>query len=133
VRLLKADLNGSGATVVPLTGFVSASGSTLAIDFGAAGLGASRNTNLADGYYTLGLDLDGDGTFETSRRFYRLLGDVNGDRQVDDSDVSLVRAGTTSAYSSVLDTNGDGIVNASDLLYSTRAKGRKLAAGLLLD
>ncbi|MEI7701680.1 MAG: immunoglobulin domain-containing protein, partial [Planctomycetia bacterium] len=133
VRLLMADLNGSGATVVPLTGFVSASGSTVAIDFGAAGLGAGRNTNMADGSCTLGLDLDGDGTFETSRRFYRLLGDVNGDRQVDDSDVSLVRAGTTSAYSSVLDTNGDGIVNASDLLYSTRAKGRKLAAGLLLD
>ena len=133
VRLLKADLNGNGAAVVSLTGFVSASGSTLAIDFGAAGLGASRNTNLADGYYTLELDLNGDGTFETSRRFYRLLGDVNGDRQVNDSDVSLVRAGTTSAYSSVLDTNGDGIVNTSDLLYTTRAKGRKLKVELLLD
>jgi hypothetical protein len=112
---------------------VSASGSTLAIDFGAAGLGASRNTNLADGYYTLQLDLNGDGTFETSRRFYRMFGDVNGDRQVDDSDVSLVRAGTTSAYSSVMDTNGDGIVNTSDLLYTTRAKGRKLKVELLLD
>jgi hypothetical protein len=133
VRLLKADLNGNGAAVVSLTGFVSASGSTLAIDFGAAGLGASRNTNLADGYYTLQLDLNGDGTFETSRRFYRLLGDVNGDRQVNDSDVSLVRAGTTSAYSSVLDTNGDGIVNTSDLLFTTRAKGRKLKVELLLD
>jgi hypothetical protein len=133
VRLLKADLNGNGAAVVSLTGFVSASGSTLAIDFGAAGLGASRNTNLADGYYTLQLDLNGDGTFETSRRFYRMFGDVNGDRQVDDSDVSLVRAGTTSAYSSVMDTNGDGIVNTSDLLYTTRAKGRKLKVELLLD
>ena len=133
VRLLKADLNGTGAAVVSLTGFVSASGSTLAIDFGAAGLGASRNTNLADGYYTLELDLNGDGTFETSRRFYRLLGDVNGDRMVDTTDVSLVTAGTTSAYSSVLDTNGDGTVNASDLLYTTRAKGRKLKVELLLD
>ena len=133
VRLLKADLNGNGAAVVSLTGFVSASGSTLAIDFGAAGLGASRNTNLADGYYTLELDLNGDGTFETSRRFYRLLGDVNGDRQVDDSDVSLVRAGMSLSYNSIWDTNGDGTVNASDLLYTTRAKGRKLKVELLLD
>jgi hypothetical protein len=78
-------------------------------------------------------DLDGDGNFETSRRFYRLLGDVNGDRQVDNTDVSLVTAGTTSPYNSILDTNGDGVVNASDLLYTTRAKGRKLADGLLLD
>jgi hypothetical protein len=52
---------------------------------------------------------------------------------VNDSDVSLVRAGTTSAYSSVLDTNGDGIVNTSDLLFTTRAKGRKLKVELLLD
>ena len=133
VRLLKADLNGNGAAVVSLTGFVSASGSTLAIDFGAAGLGASRNTNLADGYYTLELDLNGDGTFETSRRFYRLLGDVNGDRQVDDSDVSLVRARMSLSYNSIWDTNGDGTVNASDLLYTTRAKGRKLKVELLLD
>ena len=118
---------------LPLTGFVSASGSTLAIDFGAAGLGASRNTNLADGYYTLGLDLDGDGVFESSRRFYRLLGDVNGDRQVNTTDVSLVNAGMTTAYNSVLDINGDGVVNASDLMFVNRAKGRKLADGLLLD
>ena len=133
VRLLKADLNGNGAAVVPLTGFVSASGSTLAIDFGATGLGASRNTNLADGYYTLGLDLDGDGVFESSRRFYRLLGDVNGDRQVNTTDVSLVTAGTTSAYNAVLDINGDGVVNGADLMLVNRAKGRKLADGLLLD
>jgi hypothetical protein len=133
VRLLKADLNGNGATAVPLTGFVSASGSTLAIDFGAAGLGASRNTNVADGYYRLDMDLDGDGNFETSRRFYRLLGDVNGDRQVDSTDVSLITAGTKASYSAILDTNGDGVVNASDLLYTTRAKGRKLADLLLLD
>jgi hypothetical protein len=133
VRLLKADLNGNGATVMPLTGFVSASGSTLAIDFGAAGLGGSRNTNLADGYYTLGMDLDGDGVFESSRRFYRLLGDVNGDRQVNPTDVSLVTAGTTSAYNPVLDINGDGVVNGADIMLVSKARGRKLADGLLLD
>jgi len=133
VRLLKADLNGNGSTVVPLTGFVSASGSTLAIDFGAAGLGGSRNTNLGDGYYTLGLDLDGDGAFESSRRFYRLLGDVNGDRQVNPTDVSLVTAGTTSAYNPVLDINGDGVVNGADIMLVSKARGRKLADGLLLD
>jgi hypothetical protein len=79
------------------------------------------------------MDLDGDGNFETSRRFYRLLGDVNGDRQVDSTDVSLITAGTKASYSAILDTNGDGVVNASDLLYTTRAKGRKLADLLLLD
>ena len=133
VRLLKADLNGNGSTVIPLTGFVSASGSTLAINFGAVGLGASRNTNAADGYYSLGMDLDGDGVFETTRRFYRLLGDVNGDRKVDTTDVSAVTAGTTASYNSLLDTNGDGVVNGSDLMFVKRAVGRKLADGLLLD
>lgn len=100
---------------------------------GAAGLGGSRNTNLADGYYTLGLDLDGDGVFESSRRFYRLLGDVNGDRQVNPTDVSLVTAGTTSAYTPVLDINGDGVVNGADIMLVSKARGRKLADGLLLD
>jgi hypothetical protein len=133
VRLLKADLSGNGATVVPLTGFLSASGSTLAIDFGAAGLGASRNTNAADGYYTLGLDLDGDGVFETTRRFYRLLGDVNGDRKVDTTDVSAVTAGTSTTYNPLLDINGDGVVNGSDLMFARRASGRRLADGFLLD
>ena len=52
---------------------------------------------------------------------------------MNNTDVSLVTAGTTSPYNSILDTNGDGVVNASDLLYTTRAKGRKLADGLLLD
>jgi hypothetical protein len=52
---------------------------------------------------------------------------------VDSTDVSLITAGTKASYSAILDTNGDGVVNASDLLYTTRAKGRKLADLLLLD
>ena len=68
------------ATPVNLSGVVTHIGNELLLDFGAAGIGGNRNTTAGDGYYQLSIDLDGDGTFETVEHFYRLLGDVNGDR-----------------------------------------------------
>ena len=134
VRLTKADLNGVGATNVPLAGFISVAqgSSTLAFDFGTVGLGNSRNTATADGYYTLGLDLDGNGTFETSLTFDRLFGDINGDGQVNATDMQTVLAGCTVAYNTSLDINGDGIVNTSDYQYVKKAVGRKIKSGLIL-
>jgi hypothetical protein len=134
VRLTKADLNGVGSTPVPLTGFLSApSGqSKLAIDFGTVGLGNSRNTTTADGYYTLGVDLDGNGSFETNLFFFRLLGDTNGDREVTAADQSAVLAGCTQAYNANLDLNGDGVVNTSDYQYAKKSVGRKLKSTLIV-
>jgi Repeat of unknown function (DUF5650)/Dockerin type I domain/Immunoglobulin I-set domain len=132
IRLRKADLDGNGSQNVPLTGFLSANGANISVDFGVIGIQNSRNTNGADGYYTLELDLDNDNVFETSLRFYRLLGDVNGDRQVNSADQTAVTAaiGTSNPQ---YDVNGDGMVNSTDVLMVRRALGRKLASGLAVD
>jgi hypothetical protein len=61
---------GSQGTPVSLAGTTSYAGNTLTFDFGAAG--------LSDGYYVLQADLDGDGVFEASWRFYRKAGDMSG-------------------------------------------------------
>jgi hypothetical protein len=114
-----------------LAGTVSASGSTVAIDFGAAGIGGTRNTNAADGYYSLQFDLDSDGTFETTYNFFRLFGDTNGDGKVDQTDVNNVTAGMT-AYSAEYDLNLDGRVTSGDLILVRRAQGRMLNTSLPL-
>ncbi|MBY0460829.1 MAG: hypothetical protein K2V38_26215, partial [Gemmataceae bacterium] len=117
-RLIKATLAGASPAQVTLAaGVLSATGNVLTLDFGVAGLGGNRNSNAADGYYTLQLDLDGDGVFETTRSFYRILGDVNGDRKVDDADLALMdNAIANNLYVIDLDVNGDGYVNSTDRL-----------------
>jgi hypothetical protein len=132
IRLRKADLNGNGSVNVPLTGLLSANGANISVDFGAAGIQNSRNTNGGDGYYTLELDLDNDTVFETSLRFYRLLGDVNGDKQVNSADQTAVSAASGTSNPQ-FDLNGDGIVNSTDVLMVRRAVGRRLANGLVVD
>jgi hypothetical protein len=131
MKLVKRDLNGNNPSDMSLTGLVSASGSTVAIDFGAAGIGGARNTNLADGYYALQFDLDSDGTFETTYNFFRLFGDTNGDGKVDQADVNNVTAGMT-AYSAEYDLNFDGRVTSGDLILVKRALGRALNTSLPL-
>jgi hypothetical protein len=134
VKLTKYALTGAGpGTAVRLAGVVSAAGATVTLDFGPQGLGGNRNTNAGDGYYVLELDLDGDGTFETAKAFYRLFGDVNGDRKVDAADADLIVAAYGQAYDANRDVNGDGVVNALDRTLAVRATGRQLAAGLSLD
>jgi hypothetical protein len=104
----------------------------LAIDFGTIGLGNSRNTTTADGYYKLGLDLDGNGTFETNLFFFRILGDTNGDREVNAADQTLVLAGCQQPYNVNLDQNGDGVVNTSDFQYVKKSVGKKLKNTLIV-
>jgi hypothetical protein len=134
VKLTKADLNGVGSAPVSLSGFLSVptGQSTLAVNFGTIGLGNSRNSSSADGYYTLGVDSDGNGSFETNLFFFRLFGDTNGDREVTATDQSAVLAGCTAAYNANLDLNGDGVVNTSDLNYVKRNVGRKLKSSLIV-
>jgi hypothetical protein len=132
IKLIRADLNGNGLDEISLNGLLSIDGTKVSIDFGTAGIGGSRNTSAADGYYTLQLDLDGDNVFETNLKFYRLLGDVNGDREVSSADITTVQAAIGSPNAQ-FDLNGDGVVNTTDLILVRRALGRRLANGLLVD
>jgi len=94
----------------------------------------TQNSSVGDGYYQLSIDQDGDGLFEATRSFFRLFGDVNGDRVVDNLDINLVRNATGQSGSSLNeDVNGDGLVNRTDLNYVRNMKGHKLATGLVLD
>ncbi len=124
-------LNGDNGTV---TAFPTStvSGNQIQLDFGVQGIGGNRGTNTGDGYYELGIDMDGNGSFESKKYFHRLLGDVNGDGVVSAADKSQVLAaqGTTSVEA---DVNGDGFVNVADTTLVTRAFGRKLKGGLFRD
>jgi hypothetical protein len=134
VRLTRFDLNGNNGVNVDLAGVLGASGSMLSLDFGAQGIGGNRNSSAGDGYYALTLDLDGDGSFETTRRFYRLYGDVNGDRGVHLSDVvSVLLALGQSDDNLNQDANGDGVVDLRDLFAAVVSFGHRLATDLLLD
>jgi hypothetical protein len=135
IRLTRFDLNGSNGQNVSLASVtMTVTGSVLELDFGVQGMGGNRNSTVGDGYYALELDLDNNGSFATARTFYRLLGDINGDRVVDNTDIGLIglalgRTGTNLNE----DVNGDGVVNALDRALATWSRGRQLAAGLHLD
>jgi hypothetical protein len=132
-QLTKRDLNGLNTANVTLTpSMFSTVGNSARIDFGANGLGGNRNSNVGDGYYEMGIDMDGDGSFESKKSFYRLLGDANGDRKVDATDRNLV-TGSFGTANAEHDVNGDGIVNANDRTLVLRALGRKLKDDLFLD
>ena len=126
-QLRRFGLSGTGtATTVSLTGRLSASGNQLQLNFGSAGL-------TTNGYYELSLDLDGDGTREAKRYFYRLLGDVNGDHTANAVDRSLVQAAMGRTGTNLNeDVNGDGRVSYLDRLRIATASG-SLATGLWLD
>ena len=107
-------------------------GYTLRFDFGSQGLGGNRNSNAGDGYYRIGIDVDGDGQMDAFKHFYRLLGDVTGDGKVDDLD-RLFILNNVGSNNPNADVNGDRVVNGVDSLLATRAFGRKLKDGLRLD
>jgi subtilase family serine protease/methionine-rich copper-binding protein CopC len=130
VQLVHYDLNGQGGQRVSLIGKVTAAGNVMAFDFGPNGIGGNRNSTAGDGYYRLLLDLDDDGLFETSRPFYRLLGDVDGNRVVDNRDLVAITAAFGRAGNGLeMDANGDGTVNAIDRLLAARSKGLELTVG----
>ena len=132
LTLTRSDLDGNGSSAVSLSGFVSTVGGRIALDFGTVGIGNARNTSLADGYYTLAVDLDNDGQREAEFAFFRLFGDLNGDREVNSTDLGIVATGARSAYSAEADANGDGFVTSTDVLYVRRTLNRRLRNGLWL-
>jgi hypothetical protein len=133
MQLQRLALSGAGpAALVDLSGVVSNAGNEVRLDFGAQGIGGNRNSAVGDGYYQLSFDLDGDGEFETVKHFYRLLGDVNGDRQVSSLDASLILA-AFGGSNPERDANGDGIVNALDRTLAIRSLEAALAPDLDVD
>jgi subtilisin family serine protease len=133
VQLTRYNLDGSGTgTQVDLNGVLSVAGNTLNFDFGAQGIGGNGNSIAGDGYYTVLLDLDGNGSFETTRRFYRLLGDVNGDRTVTLADAWQIFSALGSNHPE-WDVNGSGRVDLIDAIFSLLSLGRKLDSHLLID
>ena len=132
-RVMRSTLDNTLPVNVPLSSsMISQSQNAVRFDFGANGLGGNRNTNAGDGYYELAWDRSRNGSFTAKKYFYRLLGDVNGDRRVDSLDSSLV-TGSLGLANPERDVNGDGLVNANDRTLVLRAVGRKLKDGLFTD
>ncbi len=131
LQLTRRNLDGTGGVNVPLpTGAgTTVVGNQIRLDFGAQGIGGNRNSNVGDGYYEVAVDLDGDGSFDSRQYFFRLFGDLTGDGRVDGSDKIKVLQ-LNGSLSPEGDANGDGVVNAIDALYSTRAFSRRLGDGL---
>jgi len=127
VRLTRYGLNGTGGRNVGLRGVLRTEGPQLTFDFGSRGL-------TTNGYYKITLDLDADGSFETQRFFYRLQGDVNGDRTVDAADRDLVSAAIGQIGPNLeADVDGNGSVTVRDRNIARSAQGRRLTATLPLD
>ncbi len=105
VRLTRYGLDGLNGVTVN-RGTITRSAQTLTLDWGSQGIGGNRNSVTGDGYYVLELDLDGDGLYDTQRRFYRLMGDVNGDRVVNAADASLIQSQIGRPYSAIYDSMG---------------------------
>ena len=75
------------------------------------------------------MDYNLDGIYETSVKFHRLFGDVNGDGTVDNTDVNAIKAVAVFGKYNVLtgeDTNGSGRVFTEDVTNATKQRGRKV-------
>ncbi len=134
-RLTRFGLTGTGSGAsVSLGGRMQVFGNRVQVDFGAAGIGGNANSTTGNGYYQLSVDADRNGTQETTRHFYRLLGDTNGDRVVSSLDRQAVDAafGQTGINLNA-DVNGDGVVNRKDRSIVKNQIGRQLGATLPLD
>ena len=127
ITMTNTGLTGTTKKAVTIKGLAKAIGNTIRIDFGTKGIGGNAETNTADGSYLISLDVDGNGSLETSQRFFRLLGDVNGDKVVDSKDTALVTANLNKGgMNQPGDTNGDGKVNATDVSYVKKAQKRRI-------
>jgi hypothetical protein len=132
--LTRAGLFGNSPVNVSLAGKLKVVGNRVTIDFGAQGIGGSRNSTAGNGYYRLSIDADRNGTRETERTFYRLLGDTNGDRTVNSVDVNNIRVALGRKGTNLnQDINGDGVVNSTDRDLARKQLGKSLASTLPLN
>ncbi|MFO0949791.1 MAG: right-handed parallel beta-helix repeat-containing protein [Isosphaeraceae bacterium] len=117
VQVVKYSKTGAAIGLLnPATDFTLSvsSGNRLRVSF-PAGKGPNfGNFTTGDGIYQVQCDLTGSSVYATGARFYRLLGDVNGDQTTNFADVNLITAGIPAAYNPQYDTNGDGVVNIQD-------------------
>ena len=128
VTMSHYDLSGNYVGQVGLGSVLSASGSDLHLDFGANGITGNPSTNAGDGIYDLVIAPAVGPAI--NYKFFRLLGDVNGDGVVNATDSNLILANygknaLLAAYASY-DVNGDGVINATDRTLATRYVGDAL-------
>jgi parallel beta-helix repeat protein len=134
VRLTRFNLGGTSPVNVGLAGKLKINGNRITADFGTGGIGGNRNTSVGNGYYRFSVDADRDGSQETLRHFYRLLGDTNGDRVVNSVDqFNVNRAQGRKGTNLPADVNGDRLVNTTDRDTDRKQLGRRLASTLPLD
>ena len=129
IRMFRSNLHGTGLIPVEIADAARREGQDIVLDFGPQGIGGPRATPVpGDAIYTVLIDANLDGRFETRRRFFRLLGDVDGNRIVDRDDVQTVQraVGVTTPERTELDVNGDGRVDQRDVRLTQRSVGRRV-------
>src|SRR5262249_41975657 len=132
--LTRAGLGGASPVNVSLSGKLKVVGNRVTMAFGSNGIGGSRNSTTGNGYYRLSVDTDRNGARETMRSFYRLLGDTNGGRTVNNTDVNNIKAANGKKGTNLnQDINGDGVVNTTDRDLARAQLGKTLASTLPLD
>jgi hypothetical protein len=149
VALIRHPLSGvisAADPSVPLTALLSAVDHALHFDFGQYGLGGVARANMSlnnywnalaagDGYYEVDVDLNHDGAIAAGEQvfFYRLLGDVDGDKIVDSTDSNKITSALGAIGVNPFDANGDGGVDATDRSLAVKSNGRALKSTLRLD
>lgn len=119
----------AGMRPIPIANLISFQGDSIFLDWGLAGIGGQRGNIRPDGVYTVLIDSNGDGVYESRPRFFRLLGDVNGDRVVNQHDEALITQNLDNPAEpgrQAYDLNGDGVVDRGDLQLYSRLRGRRV-------
>jgi parallel beta-helix repeat protein len=133
-KLTRSTVAGNSPVNVSLAGKLTVVGNRVTVNFGSNGIGGNRNSTIGNGHYRLTVDADRNGTQETQRSFYRLLGDTNGDRTVNTADVNNILAFMGRRGSNLdQDVNGDGVVNSTDRTLARGQLGKTVAAHLPID
>ncbi len=128
------DGTGAGQAIALNAAILTRDGSKLAFDFAASGIGGNANSAVGDGYYEIGIDNDGNGTVDQRLHFYRLLGDSDGNRKVDNDDIKNVANAIRQPVVNLdSDLNGDGKVDATDRYFASFQRNSAISAGLSLD
>ena len=131
VSITKYDLTGgNGAAYTGTFAITNLGGSKIELDFGVNGVGeltaTDKNLATGDGIYQINFVNATEGINDSSSRFFRLLGDVNGDGQVNSADINAITAAIGLPYNYNLDTNDDGTVNSLDRFNALKQNGKKV-------